>query len=196
MSKFLPEKWYLISALALTLETRSIIVAFTIQANQTRLGTEPSGEEKDFVIPRPVRGLITNHGYMVDDPNTTNRSSIWFSGGSIEVQDEIADSELWRQIFDESMVPRRDSMSTANVLAARLLLGAHTTTSSPVSSVAANPSEDIQAEAGLPTMSYFFKRPIGGHGEVYCDVLYADETLRITQGHRGSIFVSTRVPTL
>jgi hypothetical protein len=43
-------------------------------------------------------------------------------------------------------------------------------------------------------MSYFFKRPIGGHGEVFCDALYADETLRIVQGHRRSIFVFSRVP--
>jgi len=43
-------------------------------------------------------------------------------------------------------------------------------------------------------MSYFFKRPIGGHGDVFCDVLYMDDTLRITQGHHGSVFVSIKVP--
>ena len=123
--------------LFLILVVHSIVVAFTIQPNQTRLGTEPAEDEKEFVIPRPIQGLMTNHGYMVDDPKTPNRSSIWFSGGSIEVQDEIADAEIWRQIFDESLAPRRDSAATANLLAAQLLLGAHTTTSSAVA--AANP---------------------------------------------------------
>lgn len=173
-----------------------IVVAFTIQANQTRRGTKPTGDSNEFVIPRPIRGLMTNHGYMVDDPDNPNRSSIWFSGGSIEVQDEIADAEIWKQIFDESLAPRRDTAATANMLAAQLLLGAHTSTSSTSIVASANPNEDCQVEETVPIMSYFFKRPIGGHGEVYCDVLYVDETLRITQGHRGSIFVSTRVPTL
>ena len=174
----------------------SIVVAFTIQASQTRRGTEPSGDEKEFVIPRPIRGLMTNHGYMVDDPSKPNRSSIWFSGGSIEVQDEVADGDVWKQIFDESLVPRRDAAATANMLAAQLLLGAHTATSCPSTVAVANPNDGIQVEESVPAMSYLFKRPIGGHGEVYCDVLYVDDNLRITQGHRGSIFVSTRVPTL
>lgn len=170
-----------------------IVVAFTIQANQTRRGTEPSSDTKDFVIPRPIRGLMTNHGYMVEDPDTASRSSIWFSGGSIEVQDEVEDGEIWKQIFDESLVPRRDNKAIANVLAAKLLLGAHTTTST--SSSSSDEEVNSAGEESVPTMSYYFKRPIGGHGEVYCDTLFADETLRITQGHHGSIFVSTRVPT-
>ena len=170
------------------------MVAFTIQANQTRQGTIPSGDPNEFVIPRPIRGLITNHGYMVTDPDKADRSSIWFSGGSIEVQDEIADAELWKQIFDESLAPRRDTKEVANLLAAKLLLGAHTTTT-VASPADQDDSESSSSDDSVPTMSYFFKRPIGGHGEVFCDALYVDESLRITQGHHGSIFVSTRVPT-
>lgn len=175
-----------------------IVVAFTIQANQTRNGTEPLGDDQEFVIPRPIRGLMTNHGYMVDDPKMPNRSSIWFSGGSIEVQDEVADAEIWKQIFDETLVPRRDNKATANMLAAKLLLGAQTTTSSSSGTSVSSESnnEGSSVEESVPAMNYFFKRPIGGHGEVYCDVLYVDDTMRITQGHRGSTFVSTRVPLL
>ena len=144
---------------------------------------------------------MTNHGYMVSDPQDSNRSSIWFSGGSIEVQDEVADGEVWKQIFDESMAPRRDMRAIANVLAAKLLLGASTVTSSNDGvgnrSLDSSPNGERwdQSDGYIPTMSYVFKRPIGGHGEVYCDALYIDETLRIMQGHRGSIFVFTRVPT-
>lgn len=135
---------------------------------------------------------MTNHGYMVKDPDTASRSTIWFSGGSIEVQDEVEDGEIWKQIFDESLVPRRDPKAVANVLAAKLLLGAHTTTTT--TSISSD-EEVSSGEESVPTMSYYFKRPIGGHGEVYCDTLFADDTLRITQGHHGSLFVSTRVPT-
>lgn len=179
----------------------SIVVAFTIEANQTRLGTDPGSSSKDeFVVPRPIRGLMMNHGYLVADPRDSNRSSIWFSGGSIEAQDEVADGEIWKQIFDESLAPRRDMRAMANVLAAKLLLGAYTTTSCADSVTATSRESRSDSEGrqecddSVPTMSYIFKRPIGGHGEVFCDALYVDETLRIMQGHRGSIFVFTRVP--
>jgi len=97
------------------------VLAFTIEAGQTLQGTAPTSD-KDFVVPRPIRGLMTNHGYMVADPVTPDRSTIWFSGGSIEVQDEVADAAVWKQIFDESVIPRRDMKAAANLLAAKILL--------------------------------------------------------------------------
>eukprot|EP00957_Ditylum_brightwellii_P087847 6690087-Ditylum_brightwellii.AAC.1 len=45
------------------------------------------------------------------------------------------------------------------------------------------------------TMRYQFHRPIGGHGSHYVDVLYLDDTLRIMKGHRGTVYVFSRVPT-
>lgn len=181
------------------------MVAFTIEANQTRRGTPPppadpslpsSSSSDEFVIPRPIRGLMTNYGYMIADPNEPNRSSVWFSGGSIEVQDEVHDAEIWNNIFDESLAPRRDMRGMANMLAAKLLLGAYTKTSRPTAAAEdTQEGQDAGSDTkGPPTMSYFFKRPIGGHGEVFCDALYVDDNLRIMQGHRGSIFVFTRVP--
>lgn len=178
--------------------TCSIVVAFTIEAGQTRRGTPPTSDD-EFVVPRPIRALMTNHGYMVADPHVSGRSSIWFSGGSIEVQDEVNDLEIWRQLFDDSLAPRRDMRATANLLAAKLLLGAYTTTQSNGESSSHRDHSQDEHDVDLdddtaPSMSYFFKRPIGGHGEVYCDSLYEDETLRIMEGHRGSIFVFNRVP--
>ncbi|CAB9514804.1 expressed unknown protein [Seminavis robusta] len=193
-----------------------IVVAFTIEANQTRNGTEPktadaSHGDDEFVVTRPIRGLMTNHGYMVADPKCPNRMSIWFTGGSMEVQDEVADAEIWKQIFDESLAPSRDLKAMANLLAAKVLLGAYTTTTSVDSntgnSITTNDVEDHPPspsststcsnesnDDSAPIMSYFFKRPIGGHGEVYCDTLYIDENLRIMQGHHGSTYVFTKVP--
>ena len=175
---------------------RSIVVAFTIEAGQTREGKPPTSDD-EFVVPRPIRGLMSNHGYMVADPSDPHRSSIWFSGGSIEVQDEVNDMEIWKQIFDDSLVPRRDMRAMANVLAAKVLLGAYTTTTTTTPSDGEHCCEDgHDSDDNSPLMNYFFKRPIGGHGEVYCDALYEDETLRIVQGHRGSIFVFNRIPSL
>lgn len=194
--------------------TNSIVVAFTIEANQTRLGEDPQQSSEDsspdeFIVPRPIRGLMTNHGYMVADPENASRSSIWFSGGTIEVQDEVADGAVWKQIFDENLVSRGDNKrAVAKALAAKLLLGAYTTTTS--ASVPSNHEEDspdeenssrhqhgshAEGEEAIPTISYYLKRPIGGHGEVFCETLYLDESMRIMQGHHGSIFVHTLVPT-
>jgi hypothetical protein len=103
---------------------------------------------------------------------------VWFSGGSLEVQDEEANLSEWKELFDENAFPHRNLGEYARVLAARMLLGAQ--------------MPETVAEDGA--MSYTLKRPIGGHGQVFCDVLYADDTMRVMKGHRGSVFVFSRVP--
>jgi hypothetical protein len=157
----------------------SVVVAFTIEANQTRRGTtsEAGSGRDEYKVERPIQGILTNHGYVIPDPDVPNRLSVWFSGGSMQVQDEHGDLELWKQLFDASAAPQRDVMEMARVLGARILLGAHV--------------PDKMEKDG--SMNYCLKRPIGGHGSAFCDVLYMDDTLRIMRGHHGSIFVSTRV---
>jgi hypothetical protein len=147
-----------------------IIVAFTIEANQTRRGTAPIAGE--YAIQRPIRALLTNHGFCIPDPSEPNRLSVWFSGGTLEAVDEERE---WQTLFQET--PRRDLGEYARVLAAKFLLGA----------------QRLENDDG--TYSYRLNRPIGGHGQVFCDVLYADDDFRIVRGHHGSIFVFRRVPT-
>lgn len=72
---------------------------------------------------------------------------------------------------------RRQLQEKARVLAAKLLLGA---------TVPSKMEDD-------GTMEFELTRPIGGHGTAYTDVLFLDKSLRIVQGHRGSLFVMTRV---
>jgi hypothetical protein len=161
----------------------SIVVAFTIEANQTRRGAmidaaAAAGPEGEYIVPRPIRGILTNQGYAVPDPDTPNRISIWFSGGALEVQDEPKDLDEWKKIFDFQSAPSRDIREYANILAAKVLLGAQM-------------AESMQQDG---TMSFVLKRPIGGHGNAFCDIVFMDETLRIMRGHHGSVYVCTRVP--
>jgi hypothetical protein len=156
----------------------SIVVAVTIEPGQDRKGNKNDQSDEDYVVPRPIRGILTTQGYSIPDPNTPNRLSIWFSGGTLEVQDEVCDLEEWKTIFDTSAVPDRAPKEFANILAAKVLLGALL--------------PDKVEEDG--TMSFALKRPIGGHGSVYCDVVYMDETLRVMKGHHGSVYVCIRVP--
>jgi hypothetical protein len=161
---------------------RSIVVAFTIEPNQTRTGRQVPPEqydtqEDDFLIRRPIRGIMTNYGYILPDPQVRNRSSIWFTGGTLEVNDEENELEEWKRIFDESAAPRRDMRAYARLLAAKVLLGA-------------DASDELEPDG---SMSYKLRRPIGGHGSAFCDVLYLDDSLRIIRGHHGSLMVFSKV---
>jgi hypothetical protein len=162
----------------------SVVVALTIDSGQTRRGELVDVEsttgraEGEFVVRRPIRALLTNRGYCMPDPNVRNRLTIWFTGGSLEVQDEESDLHEWRQLFDESEAPNRNMTEYARVLAARILLGAKM-------------PDGMESDG---RMSYSLTKPIGGHAQVFCDVLYADGSLRILKGHHGSVLVFSRIP--
>lgn len=158
------------------LRTYNIVVALTIEPDQTRAGQPANGSCAEDVITRPIRGIMTNYGYVLPDPNVANRLSVWFTGGSFEVNDDEQDLEEWKKIFGKE-APNRDMSEFARVLAAKVLLGASIS--------------DQMEENG--TLSYFLKRPIGGHGSAFCDVMYMDDKLRVMRGHNGSIFAFNKV---
>jgi len=145
-----------------TLRTYNIVTAFTID------NKNPSSV--------PMRGVMTTYSYMLPDPNTPNRMTVFFTGGLLEPNDET-DRDEWKRVFGVD-VPKRFLSERARVLAAKLLLGASV--------------PDKMEEDG--TMSYYLKRPIGGHGTTFVDVIYLDETLRVMQGQTGSLYVLSRVP--
>jgi hypothetical protein len=159
------------------------VTAFTIEADQDRSGNSPKAsssapeDKTSYTVPKTIRGILTNQGYAIPDPKVQNRLSIWFSGGSLEVLDETKDLEEWKNVFDADFAPDRSPREYANILAARLLLGVVL--------------PDGMEEDG--TMSFALKKPIGGHGSAYCDIVYMDEDLRIMRGHHGAVYVCTRV---
>lgn len=166
--------------LMITVSLLSIVVAITVESGQDRKGNqqhESASDEDTYIVPRPIRGILTTQGYSISDPIKLDRVSIWFSGGTLEVQDED-DLEEWKRIFDVSSVPDRAPTEYASILAAKVLLGA---------SLPENLEDD-------GTMSFSLKRPIGGHGSVYCDVVFMDDQLRIMKGHHGSVYICIRVP--
>lgn len=176
--------------------TYNIVVAFVIEPNQDRHGNQ-IGEVRDTdgantdknkrhhprhrhrPITRPIRGIMTNLGFMLPDPKTPNRMSVWFTEGQLEVNDEEEDLKEWQRIFDNRGAPKRALRERAHMLAAKLFLGADV--------------PDQMDEDG--TKRYELKRPIGGHGLAFTDVLYLDDDLRILRGHHGQIYVCARVLT-
>ena len=168
------------------LRTYNIVTAFSIEPASPLFGEN----SPNATVARPIRGIMTTYGYILPDPSTPNRLSVWFTGGTVEVDDE-GDADEWKRIFGGSsaaaaanagpMAPPRPGPSLserAKMLAAKLLLGA----------TVPHEMEDNGS------MQFQLKRPVGGHGSTYVDTIYLDDTLRIMQGHHGSLFVMARVP--
>lgn len=150
----------------------SIVSLVQIEANQTRHGLPPG--DSDYNIQQPIHAVMTNHGYLLPDPEISHRFTVWFSGGSLKPNDE-RDLEQWRKLFDPQLAPPYRLKELANTFASRIFLGTSTTA--------------MQSDGSL---QYSFKRPIGGHGQVFIDVLYNDDNFRVVRGHHGSYFCFCR----
>lgn len=178
------------------LRTYTIITAFTI---------EPSTFNKDphspnEAISTPIKGVMTTTGYILPDPDRPHRLSVWFDGGQIEVNDDF-DLDEWRGILGDAngsgSLKKGDSSKKggaskkagakrrisgrAKIFAARMLMGA-------------SPPEDTGGMEEDGTVRYRLRRPIGGHGKSYVDVMYLDGSMRVMRGNMGSVYVFVRVP--
>ena len=149
----------------------SIVTAFTIECDSTEAGAP----NKD--VHQPIKGIMTTYGYTLQDPKDPSRQSVWITGGRIEPNNDPADQANWKQLFTRHP-PSKSFGEQAKFLAVKLLMGA------------TMPS-DMDPEDG--SMEYTFTRPIGGHGTAYVDTLYVDKSMRIVQGHRGTIFVFSKM---
>lgn len=154
--------------------TYNIVTAFTIEPHQQEFAKAPNQ-----LIRRPIMGIMTTYGFILPDPNVNNRWTIWFTGGKIQPNDDIEDKREWKRFFGTTtnLTPRTLG-EKVKCLAANLLMGA-------------NPSSSMNSDG---SMEFDFERPLGGHGVAYIDILYLDDTLRIVRGHRGTIFIFTRIP--
>lgn len=145
--------------------------AFSIESPQA---AHPNAPNKD--VRRPIRGIMTTTGYTIRDPATPNRQSVWITGGKIEPNDDVTDQSEWLRLFTMHP-PTHGFAEKAKLLAVKILMGAE---------LPKNMSED-------GSMSYTFTRPLGGHSMAYVDTLFVDESLRIVRGHRGTVFVFSRL---
>jgi hypothetical protein len=132
-------------------------------------------------VHRPIRGILTTLGYMMtdfSDPELQNkRNSLWITGGTMVPNDTPSDVAAWKALF--GTVPPRTMGANAKLLAMKWLLGAII---------------DDCMDATTGSLKYQFSKPIGGHGKAYSDTLYADSSLRIVRGHRGTLFVFSKQP--
>ena len=142
-----------------------------------------------------VRAVMSVKGYILPDPETKNRLTVWFTGGCLgpaqlpsdgdDTDDEEEHNNTegdkyggfdeWNSIFGKGKW-RKAISERARGMAAKILLGVD----------APSKMEDNGQ------LSYSLNRPVGGHGKAYIDVLYLDDDLLIMKGHHGTIYAMAR----
>lgn len=147
------------------------MTAFTIEPRNPTLDPDCPNTHVD----RPIEGLMTTYGYVLPNPENPSRLSIWFTGGTIEVN---TDPQRWKKVFSPDRLQKRKLKERTRLLGAKLIMGA-------------TPAEGMEADG---KMTYHLNRPIGGHDRAYVDLIYLDENLRIAKSHSGVVYVFSRVP--
>lgn len=124
-----------------------------------------------------VRGVLQMDGYTVPNPDVENRYSIWFTGGRCYALNGTEDAKKWRDVFGTELQPKLKKRERFQLWLAKLMMGAE-------------PSKGMLEDHSL---TYVMKRPIGGHGVAYQQVLHLDDGTRITEGNRGTVVVVSRI---
>ena len=146
------------------------LCAFTVEANHTH----SSPTTNTIAVDRPCRGILATHGYMCADRHTPNRHTVWITSGTMHANDTTEDTERWKTLFS-----KYHSSGGGGWFGT----GAFGQNSSP----------DVVVDKDNYTQSYSFRRALGGHGVAYVDTLYLDPSLRIVRGHRGTLFVFSKL---
>ena len=139
--------------------------------------------------PRRLRALNVTQGYMLPDPTTPNRLTVWFTGGRLapapppkgknlayrSSESDFGSLEDWHVLFNDTS-HRRSWDESFRVMGAKIFCGASL--------------QDEMSPDG--TMRYTLHRPAGGHGKAYVDVLYLDDHLLILKSSKGLLHVMVK----
>jgi hypothetical protein len=129
-------------------------------------------------VRRPIRAVMTTNGYMVADPDKPNRLLTWFTHTSLEVSDDPADQQTWRFLYGTAASLALEPRTSLRVSANKKKPAPTSTTTTP----------GLEDDGKL---SIEMEQPIN---DMYLDVLYLDETIRIMRGNLGTVYVMARVP--
>jgi len=141
----------------------NVVTAFTIEPGK------PGDTGPNAAVEEPIEGIMTVYGYCLPYPKG-NRFNIWFTGGSLEVGDG---NDQWNQVFHHAKLPPRTLSERTRVFAAKLLVGAKTSTS--------------MDENGK--ISFHFTNPIASN----IDLIFIDERFRFMRAKSGTLYMFQRV---
>mmetsp|Transcript_48097 Transcript_48097/g.71279 ORF Transcript_48097/g.71279 Transcript_48097/m.71279 type:complete len:484 (-) Transcript_48097:533-1984(-) len=185
----------------------NIVIHFTIEP---RTDTDSEASQETPAPSSPIRGVMTNNGYMLPDPGVPNRFNIWFTGGELGPYLADKSSPLSPSVSSSTCSLTLHQCRYKNRMCALHGLGTNTVTTPleweeifgkqenwkrTLGERAKMLAAQMLLGADVPeqmeedgTMNYELHRPISGH----IDVLYMDEDLRITKGNYGTIQVQAR----
>jgi hypothetical protein len=165
-----------------------------------------------------LRALMSVKGYMLPDPNTPNRFTIWFTGGKLEPAIPSPRYELYRESKRNNLRHSHNG-DKGNCMMEENELGGDFGNFKDWQACFNHKNSDCSKNrkgGGLRSwkeqariiaaklllgaeisnemewngaMSYKLHRPVGGHGKSYIDILYADNDILITRGNHGTIYV-------
>jgi hypothetical protein len=144
------------------------VTAFAIEPANPAFGPDSPNR----MVDKRIEGLMTTKGYAISNPKHPDRPSVWFTGGSLEVNE---DTGRWKQAFASETLPKPRG---GRLLKARSKIGA---TSS-------------YSMEGDGKMSYHLKKPVAGHDFSFVEIIFMDETIRVMRANTGVIYVSARIP--
>lgn len=168
------------------LKSYDISVSLTIEPE----AAPDSAVNKRATLRDPIPALQTVKGFALPDPKVPNRITIWFVGGSLCPASAAASDDLregdtssksdkqdnlngWKELFGAEQ--KKTWGESFRDIGAKLLLGA-----------------EIPGMATDGSLSYTLHRPHGGHGVAFIDILYLDESVLVTRGNKGTIYVMAR----
>ena len=169
--------------------TYDTVTAFSIEPASAVpfISGDISLKSSNQAVTKPNEGLMTTHGYIIDNPSISNRLSVWFTGGCIEI-DQESDLQRWKDIFEScNLVDSHNKQKSRRFLSFWEKRRRRKQKDRGV----------ILAEGGMEDdgrLSYQITKPFGGHDLSYVDILYMDDTLRVMNANTGPIYVFARIP--
>jgi hypothetical protein len=154
----------------------SLVTPITIEPWKPEFGDDSPNKGVD----KPIRGVLTSYGFIHPYP-TQNRFSVWFTGGSLEVDD--TKNEKWFQIFDNK---NNNNSNTDNKEETPKAPAGQWEAAMKLLGVSSN-NNQLDADGRL---TYTMTKPQASH----IDLLYLDKTLQVLRGSSGTVYVHVRLP--
>lgn len=166
--------------------TYDMVTSFTVEPSHVPLLLSPppteKSAEKNAAKQCSVQAILNFKGYSLPDPIIPQRHTVWLAEGCVQTVSSQRQHEVnWKRVF--SGVPAGEPAMSSTF-----------STKPPVYDFLDSDSNGAPVGTNDHDLAFRFQCPFGGPGVAHVDTLYIDDSLRIVQGHRGSLFVFSKVP--
>ncbi|KAL7480889.1 hypothetical protein ACHAW6_006551 [Cyclotella cf. meneghiniana] len=201
---------------------RPLLRSYDIAVSMTIEPPTSVGQPEPLGSPTPtkrLRAIIAVKGYVLPDPHTPNRLTVWFTGGKLcpaklasnddeDSDDEEEDNTRKHKSNSKKQPVKKEAEEEdeeyggfeewADLFSKgkwRKTLGERARAMAAKLLLGAEIPNKMEDDG---KMEYALHRPgnqqlsMGGHSKVYVDVMYLDEDILIMRGHHGTIYAMAR----